>query len=120
VKRTAFAEEAETTVLALGGTPGQAYEPDGWELWAPVGPLYQEGRYEEAADMARGIVEAHPEYPALLYNLACCESLAGRRDDAVRHLRSAIERSAQLRRLAVEDDDVAAIRDDPAIRELLG
>jgi tetratricopeptide (TPR) repeat protein len=120
VKRTAFAEEAETTVLALGGTPGQAYEPDGWELWAPVGPLYQEGKYAEAADMARGIVEANPEYPALLYNLACCESLAGRRDDAVRHLRSAIERSPQLRRLAAEDDDIAAIRDDPAIRELLG
>jgi hypothetical protein len=35
-------------------------------------------------------------------------------------LRSAIERSAQLRRLAVEDSDVAAIRDDPAIKELLG
>jgi mannose-6-phosphate isomerase-like protein (cupin superfamily) len=120
VKRTAFAEEAETTILALGGTPGQAYEPDGWELWAPVGPLYQEGRYAEAADMARDIVEANPGYPALLYNLACCESLAGRRDDAVRHLRAAIERSAQLRRLAAEDDDVAAIRDDPAIRELLG
>jgi tetratricopeptide (TPR) repeat protein len=120
VKRTAFAEEAETTLLALGGTPGQAYEPDGWELWAPVGPLYQEGKYAEAADKARDIVEANPEYPALLYNLACCESLAGRKDDAVRHLRSAIERSAQLRRLAVEDDDVAAIRDDPAIKELLG
>jgi mannose-6-phosphate isomerase-like protein (cupin superfamily) len=120
VKRTAFAEEPETTILALGGTPGQAYEPDGWELWAPVGPLYQDGKYAEAADMARDIVEANPGYPALLYNLACCESLAGRRDDAVRHLRSAIERSAQLRRLAVEDGDVAAIRDDPAIRELLG
>ena len=120
VKRTAFAEEDETTILALGGTPGQAYEPDGWELWAPVGPLYQEGKYAEAADMARDIVEANPEYPALLYNLACCESLAGRKDDAVRHLRSAIERSAQLRRLAVEDDDLAAIRDDPAIKELLG
>jgi mannose-6-phosphate isomerase-like protein (cupin superfamily) len=120
VKRTAFAEEPETTILALGGTPGQAYEPDGWELWAPVGPLYQDGKYAEAADMARDIVEANPGYPALLYNLACCESLAGRRDEAVRHLRSAIERSAQLRRLAAEDDDVAAIRDDPAIRELLG
>ena len=36
VKRTAFAEEPETTVLALGGTPGKAYEPDGWELWAPL------------------------------------------------------------------------------------
>jgi tetratricopeptide (TPR) repeat protein len=120
VKRTAFAEEPETTILALGGTPGQAYEPDGWELWAPVGPLYQEGRYAEAADMARDIVEANPDYPSLLYNLACCESLAGRREDAVRHLRSAIERSAQLRRLAAEDDDLAAVRDDPALKGLLG
>ena len=40
VKRTAFAEEPETTVIALGGTPGKAYEPDGWELWAPLTPLY--------------------------------------------------------------------------------
>src|SRR6185436_12898130 len=31
VKRTAFAEEPETTIIALGGTPGKAYEPDGWE-----------------------------------------------------------------------------------------
>jgi len=120
VKRTAFAEEAGTTILALGGTPGQAYEPDSWELWAPIAPLYQEGKYAEAADAARPVVDANPEYPALLYNLACCESLAGRREDAVEHLRSAIERSAQLRRLAVEDSDVAAIRDDPAIKELLG
>ena len=120
VKRTAFAEEAGTTILALGGTPGQAYEPDGWELWAPIAPLYREGKYAEAADAARPVVDANPEYPALLYNLACCESLAGRREDAVEHLRSAIERSAQLRRLAVEDSDVAAIRDDPAIKELLG
>ena len=29
VKRTAFAEEPGTTVIALGGTPGEAYEPTG-------------------------------------------------------------------------------------------
>jgi hypothetical protein len=45
VKRTAFAEAPETTVIALGGTPGQAYEPDGWELWAPLNPLYNAGKY---------------------------------------------------------------------------
>jgi tetratricopeptide (TPR) repeat protein len=120
VKRTAFAEEAGTTIVALGGTPGQAYEPDGWELWAPIAPLYREGKYAEAADAARAVVEANPEYPGLLYNLACCESLAGRREDAVKHLRSALERSAQLRRLAVEDSDIEAVRDDPAIKELVG
>src|SRR4051812_41749309 len=77
VKRTAFAEEPETTVLALGGTPGKAYEPDGWELWAPLSPLYNAGEYAEAADRGRQLVAAHPEYAGLLYNLACCESLAG-------------------------------------------
>jgi hypothetical protein len=45
--------------------------------------LSQEGRYAEAADQARDLAAAHPEYPALLYNLACCESLAGRKADAI-------------------------------------
>src|SRR5205807_5987879 len=62
VKRTAFAEEAETSILALGGIPGKAYEPDGWELWAPLRPLYEAGEYAEVADRLRGPVEAHPQY----------------------------------------------------------
>src|SRR3954453_18468956 len=48
VRRTAFAEEPETPLIALGGPPGTAYEPDGWELWAPLHPLYRAGRYAEA------------------------------------------------------------------------
>jgi len=44
VKRTAFAQEAGTTVLALGGTPGVAYEPSGWELWAPFNEAYRQDR----------------------------------------------------------------------------
>ena len=39
VKRTAFADEAGTTLIALGGTPGVAYQALGWELWTPLGPL---------------------------------------------------------------------------------
>ena len=31
VKRTAFAEEPGTTLLAVGGAPGKAYEAHGWE-----------------------------------------------------------------------------------------
>src|SRR5439155_6889444 len=85
VKRTAFAEEPGTTILAAGATPGQVYTPTGWELWAPVGQLYQEGRYDEAADQARDLVAAYPQYPELLYNLACCENLAGRKADGSEH-----------------------------------
>ena len=120
VKRTAFAEEPETTILAVGGTPGQAYEPDGWELWAPLGALYQAGEYAEAADRGRVLVEAHPEYPALLYNLACVESLAGRTDDALEHLRRSVELSERSRAFAKGDSDFDAIRDEPAFKELIG
>jgi tetratricopeptide (TPR) repeat protein len=120
VKRTAFAEEPDTTVLAMGGTPGTAYEPNGWELWAPVGALYQEGRYAEAADRFGGLADAHPEYPALAYNLACCESLAGRADDAMAHLRIAVEASERLRSLAADDSDLDGIRDQPGFKELVG
>src|ERR671931_1074302 len=62
VKRTAFAEEPRTTIVALGGVAGKAYEPDGWELWAPLRPLYQAGEYAEVADRARALAEANPQY----------------------------------------------------------
>jgi tetratricopeptide (TPR) repeat protein len=120
VKRTAFAEEPETTVLALGGTPGRAYEPDGWELWAPLSPLYEAGEYAEAADRGRRLVEAHPQYAGPLYNLACCESLAGRTGDAVDHLGRAIDRSERFRSYAEDDSDFDPIREEPAFKELIG
>jgi tetratricopeptide (TPR) repeat protein len=119
VKRTAFAEEPGTTILAMGATPGQVYEPLGWELWAPFGRLYREGRYAEAADQARDLAAAHPEYPALLYNIACCESLAGRKADAIEHLRHAIERSDRVRSYLAGDSDLDPLRDEPEFQALL-
>ena len=62
VARTAFAEEPGTTIFALGGTPGRAYEPHGWELWAPLRPLYEASEYAEVADRGRVLAEAHPQY----------------------------------------------------------
>jgi hypothetical protein len=120
VKRTAFAEEPETSILALGGTPGKAYHPDGWELWAPLKPLYDAGEYAHVADRLRGLVEAHPQYAELFYNLACCESLAGRTTDAVDHLRRAIDMSERLRASAKDDSDFDPIRDESAFKELIG
>jgi len=110
VKRTAFAQKAGTTILALGGTPGVAYEPSGWELWAPFDKAYRDGAYEEAADAARVVADANPGYPGLLYNLACCESLAGRPDDAIEHLGRAIAGSERSRAFARDDSDFDPIR----------
>src|SRR5512133_3121046 len=58
VKRTAFAEEAGTTIVVVGGTPGEAYEVSGWETWMPFHAQYQEEKYAETADAARATVEA--------------------------------------------------------------
>ena len=84
VKRTAFAEEPGTTLVALGGTPGKAYEYKGGDIWMPLNHLYESGEYAEAADQGRELIEAHIEYAGPLYNLACCESLAGRTSSAIR------------------------------------
>jgi len=119
VLRTAFAQEAGTTLVVVGAAPGKAYEPGDWELWAPLRPLYEAGEYEAAADRGRAIVAENPDSGGLLYNLACCESLAGRKDDAIEHLRRAIELSEVAREYAQGDSDFDALRDDPAFRELV-
>jgi tetratricopeptide (TPR) repeat protein len=120
VKRTAFAEEGGTTILALGGTPGKAYDAVGWELWAPLRPLYEAGEYAEVVDRGRTLVEAHPQYALLFYNLACCESLVGQTADAIDHLRRAIDMSERFRPFAQGDSDFDPIRDEPAFQELTG
>jgi tetratricopeptide (TPR) repeat protein len=120
VERTAFAEEPETTIIALGGTPGKPYEPTGFEFWTPLGPLYAAGEYAQAADRGQNLIKTHPEYPMLFYNVACCESLAGRTANAIEHLQAAIERAGHFRSLAADDSDFDPIRHDPAFKELVG
>jgi hypothetical protein len=117
--RTAFAEEAGTMIMLIEGTPGKAYEPRGWELWAPLAPLYESGEYTEVADRLGGLVQAHPQYAMLFYNLACCESLTGRTTDALEHLRRAIDMSEEFRGNAKLDSDLDPIRDQPAFRQLI-
>jgi quercetin dioxygenase-like cupin family protein len=119
VKRTAFAEEDGSTIVVVGGKPGKVYEVLGFEAWAPFHPLYEAGDYAEAADRARGVIEAYPEAFGAFFYLACCEARAGRVDDAARHLRHAIEQSERLRGLARRNSDLDSIRDRPEIAELL-
>jgi tetratricopeptide (TPR) repeat protein len=118
MKRTASAEEAGTTILALEGSPG-AYDARGWELWAPLVPLYEAGEYAEVAHRLRVLVDASPQYALLLYNLACCESLSGRTTDALDHLQRAIELSEEFRDSAKDDSDLDPIRDEPAFKQLI-
>lgn len=117
--RTARAKEDGTTILALEGTPGRGYDARGWELWAPLVPLYRAGEYAEVADRLGVIVAAAPQYPMLIFNLACCESQCGRTDAALAHLRQAVQMSEEFRANARTDTDLYPIRGEPAFIQLL-
>ena len=121
IKRTAFAEEAGTTVLAIGGAPsGKPYDPNGWELFAPLFPLFASGDYEEGADRAQALIADDPPYGAVYYNTACFEARAGRIDAALAHLRRGVELSPRLAELARGDEDLAALRDQAEFAEIVG
>jgi tetratricopeptide (TPR) repeat protein len=96
----------------------QRLAPELW--WDSALPLYQARKYAEAADRGRELIEARPDQAYLYYNVACCESLAGRTVDAIEHLRRAIEMWEGCRDMAREDKDFDPLRDDPAFRELVG
>jgi tetratricopeptide (TPR) repeat protein len=120
VRRTAFAREAGTTVLAIGAAPaGRAYEPNGWELFAPLVPLFESGEYDEGADRAQLLIANDPPYGALYYNTACFEARAGRIDAALAHLRRAVELSPSLAEFARTDEDLAALREQAAFAEIV-
>jgi tetratricopeptide (TPR) repeat protein len=120
VRRTAFAEEPGTTILVLGGRPGEAWEPDGWELWVPVAAhLYDEGNYAEAAERTRALLDANPGLPMLPYMLACCECKLGNTQAAIEHLGAAMV-SKRMRVIAAKDPDLDALRDEPGFTELIG
>ncbi len=119
VNRTAFAEEPETVIVAVGGTPGKPYDPVGWELWHPLRRLYEAGDHAAVVERGRDLLEANPGSGLLFYNVACCESLTGQTTEALEHLRTAIELSERFRDFAKSDSDLDAIRGEPGFQELV-
>jgi tetratricopeptide (TPR) repeat protein len=121
IKRTAFAREAGTTVVAIGAGPaGKPYEPNGWELFAPLFPLFESGDYELGADRAQALIADDPPYSAVYYNTACFESRAGRIDAALAHLRRAVELLPALAELARDDEDLVALREHAVFAQIVG
>lgn len=90
------------------------------ELWDPARPLYDDGRYAEAAELGRSLLEQRPDQAYLYFNVACCESLAGQTAESLEHLRQAIERWDGFRDMAANDSDFDPIRGEPRFQALVG
>ena len=112
------------TILALGGTPGEAYQGidwgEAWPLHNESMKAYEEQRYADALDAVRGALERMPDHAGLNYNYACFAALAGETgDDTFAHLRRSVELLPRFRDDARRDDDFASVRDDARFEEAL-
>jgi quercetin dioxygenase-like cupin family protein len=109
--RHAVANEAGTTVLAIGGVPGN-HEVSAWEYFFPALAPMRDGDYDTARQLLEeGLLEK--DAPVLHYQLACVEALAGNRDRALDELGVAVAGAERLGKSAQTDEDFASIRDDP-------
>jgi hypothetical protein len=111
-------------VLALGGTPGEAFQALDWgEAWpfqTESMAAYGEQRYGDALDAVRRGLEQMPDHAGLNYNYACFATLAGETgDETFDRLKRSVGLFPPFREQARSDEDLAAVRDDPRFEEAL-
>ena len=81
-----------------------------WEAGRRANRFYERKEYGHAVEVMHAALAAG-EDPLLLYNLACYESLAGSAEDALLHLRRAIELDPSYREQARGDADFDPVRE---------
>jgi len=74
---------------------------------------------DKAAELFKEAVLEDPSYAEALYNLACCYSMLGQRDDAIVYLDRAAKLDQQCIDWAKEDPEFDPIRDDEAFQKTL-
>lgn len=117
-KRGAVATEVGTTVLAIGGTPGEAYRVFPAEAQEAM-EAYNAGDFEKAIERLGQVLAREPNDVLSLYNTACFEARLGRTDAALEHLSRAIELQERAVEYARGDEDFDSIREDPRFKKLV-
>ena len=106
--------------MIVGGKPGEAFTPSPWERTSEGIVHFANKDYEKAVEVYERLLAETPGHPGFLYNLACAESLLGRKEDALGHLRQSVEADVIFKRNALEDPDFDAIRDDSEFSAITG
>jgi predicted RNA-binding protein with TRAM domain len=119
-KRAAVADEAGTTVFAVGAQPDAVFRPRAWDQNASVFPLFGEGDYNGAKRALTEALDQYEDREGLLYNIACAEARLGETEAAIGHLGESIALRPSFAELARNDEDLDAIRDDPRFGEIVG
>jgi mannose-6-phosphate isomerase-like protein (cupin superfamily) len=117
--RSAVAEESGTTVLAIGGRPGEAFLPLPPEATTAF-QAFNRGDYERSIALYEKLLAEHlPGNAAVLFNIACAEALLGRTDAAIERLEAAVQADDRAREVARTDSDLDSLREDPRFAKLV-
>ncbi len=116
-KRKATSKDEGTTILVVGGTPGKAYEPAPEEAGEAF-IAYNAADYETALAKQLVVVEKRPNDPVAHFNAGCFAARSGLADEAIEHLRRAVEINDRIKELMATDEDLDSIRDDQRFAEL--
>jgi tetratricopeptide (TPR) repeat protein len=119
-KRKAVALEAGTTVLAIGSAPGVAFTPSQWERQAPILGFFADKEYDKAIEGLQELLAESPDDPTSEFNLACAYALTGKKQEALDHLRRAVELDPEFRDNARTDSDLDSIREEPEFSAIAG
>lgn len=114
VHRQAVALEDGTMVLAVGAPEGEPFRPSAWEHYFAAEADVARGDHRAAAETVRAGLAEHADNASLHFNLACHLAKAGEDDEALAHLRRALQLDPErLREHADTDEDLAALRARP-------
>jgi tetratricopeptide (TPR) repeat protein len=117
-RRGAVARADETTVVVVGGPADRPIPTSPFEYWFAAEPAYQAGDYDRAVEIASEGLAEWPEQGQLNYQLACFHALAGRREQALEHLATAVANDPRALEWLRDDADLDSIRDDPAFPQI--
>jgi quercetin dioxygenase-like cupin family protein len=118
--REAVAVEPETLVVAIGGKPGEPFEPKSWEDFQIAFAQAHARGDEEARALLAEELARDPNAWQPAYNAACFEALIENADAAFGHLARAFALGPErVRKLAANGEDFATLRSDPRWQQLM-
>lgn len=81
--------------------------------------LYDSKQYEQAAAVLESLTRVKRGDPSMFYNLACCQALAGKPDDAMDTLRAAAEIGWRNHGQTTSDPDLKSLAGRPDFKKLI-
>ena len=113
----AFADEPETAVPSVFDIPGITARRA--QLQLAIQAAFQAKDYGQAEERCANATKLVPHEPSNYYNLACAQSLQGKRAEAMTSLRKAVELGFRDTEKLTQDKDLNDVRDEKGFKELV-